>query len=1400
MKQFLTLILAILCSTSIALATTYTGTTGDCTYTLDTSDSTLVISGTGAMADYTSSSSVPWYSYRSYVKTVTIEDGVTSIGSYAFRGSTSLTSVIIGSGVTSIGSYAFRNCSSLTSITSLAVTPPTCTDDSFFSSTYSSATLYAASCDYQSATYWSNFTNISEIPCGDNLTWLYCDGTLTISGSGDMYDYSSADEAPWYSYASSITSITLSSEMTSIGDYAFYGLSNITSIEIPESVTSIGSYAFMGCNILFILCSATTPPTCDVVSWLSPFSWTVYSQASLMVQSCYYYTAFWWTEFENIYYEDNGSCGDNLTWEYDGGKTNNVLHNTLTISGSGDMYDYSSADDVPWACMAGRITEIVIDSDVTSISDYAFYNCTNVTSVTSSASATPTIYSSTFSDYSATLYAGSPEYLAADYWKNFSTILGTANATTTGSCGDNLTYTATLEENSSEVSLVISGSGDMYDYSSYSDVPWYGYASYITSVTLSSEMTSIGDYAFYGLSNITSIEIPESVTTIGTYAFYKCSSLTSITCSATTPPTVDSNYAFYSVYSSATLYVTSLEYLTADYWSSFYYINVTSQPCGDDLEYTLTKSKSTYSLSITGTGDMYDYTADTQPWSSCASKITSISLPSDMTDIGNCAFCKCTSVSSITIPDAVTSIGDSAFYYCSSLTSITIPDAVTTIGDFAFSYCKSLTSITIPDAVTSIGSHVFASCSTLSSVTLPDDLETLGEYMFSGCSKLKSITLPETLTSISNGAFSSTGLTSITIPDAVTSIGDYAFYYCDDFTSTLTLPDAVTSIGDYAFYYCQENVPTLPDNLATIGDYAFYYCSTCNVTIPDKVKTIGKYAFYGAASSSYSLVLGSSVEYIGSYAFSNSYFKKITSSNPTPPACYGTNVFSSYAYKYTYLYAESNLYEQAYVWEDFKYLYSTSTAKEVTTIIGLCGDDLTYTLSLSDSTLVIEGTGDMYDYGDNSRAPWYNYASFITSITLPDAMTSVGDYAFYNCSGITSLDIPSSLTSVGDYGFYDCDGLTSITLPDGVTSIGDYAFYSCGSLTGVTIPDAVTSIGNYAFSYCYNLTSIDIPDNVTSIGDAAFRYCSGLTSVTIGNGVTTIGEEAFYDCDDMTSLVIGSSVETIGEYAFYYCTSLTSVTSLAATPPTFIISSSYSSSAYPFSTSTYSTATLYAASTDYYTADYWKNFNSIIYKVYGTCGDGLTWSFNDGTLTISGSGDMYTYDSTDDLPWADFASAVTDIIITSGVTSITDSAFYACENVETVSSYSTTPPTLAESAFNSTTYSSATLGVTSTNYLRADNWKNFSTTTTISADDEPEEETYSNAISSATASISTIRAAGSAIVITTETAQTAQVYSLAGQLLVKQTVAAGETTIGMSTGGIYVVALNDGTRAKVLVK
>ena len=121
-------------------------------------------------------------------------------------------------------------------------------------------------------------------------------------------------------------------------------------------------------------------------------------------------------------------------------------------------------------------------------------------------------------------------------------------------------------------------------------------------------------------------------------------------------------------------------------------------------------------------------------------------------------------------------------------------------------------------------------------------------------------------------------------------------------------------------------------------------------------------------------------------------------------------------------------------------------------------------------------------------------------------------------SGVTSITIPDSVTTIGNYAFYKCSGLTSLTIPDSVTTIGNYAFYNCWGLTSLTIPDSVTTIGSSAFDSCTGLTSITIPDSVTTIGNYAFYNCSGLTSVTFGNSVTSIGENAFYNCTNLTNL------------------------------------------------------------------------------------------------------------------------------------------------------------------------------------------------------------------------------------------------------------------------------------------
>ena len=181
----------------------------------------------------------------------------------------------------------------------------------------------------------------------------------------------------------------------------------------------------------------------------------------------------------------------------------------------------------------------------------------------------------------------------------------------------------------------------------------------------------------------------------------------------------------------------------------------------------------------------------------------------------------------------------------------------------------------------------------------------------------------------------------------------------------------------------------------------------------------------------------------------------------------------------------------------------------------------------------------------------YDGNSISGSVTIPStvtyegttySVTTIGYYAFYNCSSLTSVTIPESVTTIGYYAFYNCSSLTSVTIPDNVTTIGEGAFSNCSNLTSVTIPDSVTTIGQDAFSNCRSLTSVTIPDSVTTIGDYAFESCDGITSVTIPESVTTIGNNAFAYCSSLTSVTIPESVTTIGNGAFAYCSSLTSVT------------------------------------------------------------------------------------------------------------------------------------------------------------------------------------------------------------------------------------------------------------------
>ncbi|MBO5678407.1 MAG: leucine-rich repeat domain-containing protein [Bacteroidaceae bacterium] len=310
---------------------------------------------------------------------------------------------------------------------------------------------------------------------------------------------------------------------------------------------------------------------------------------------------------------------------------------------------------------------------------------------------------------------------------------------------------------------------------------------------------------------------------------------------------------------------------------------------------------------------------------------------------------------------------------------------------------------------------------------------------------------------------------------------------------------------------------------------------------------------------------------------------------------------------------------------------------------GICGNNLTWELTDA-GELIIEGTGDMYDYS-SEEAPWYGYYYSVKTITIKEGATRIGNSAFYWCIKLASINLPESITAIGDWAFSDCYDLASITIPENsqLTSIGKFAFFGCRFLTSIIIPESVTSIGAHAFNGCSSLTSITIPEGVTSIGDWAFFNCCSFTAITLPESVTSIGNNAFQ-----------------------YCSWLTSITCKAVTPPTIGNSDTF------FNVDKSIPLYVPAGSVNTYkAADYWKEFTNIQAIptndiASGTCGDNLTWELTDEyELVIEGMGAMYDYDI-NDVPWYEYRESIKEITMEEGITSIGKSAFSGCSSITSV--------------------------------------------------------------------------------------------------------------------------------------
>ena len=456
--------------------------------------------------------------------------------------------------------------------------------------------------------------------------------------------------------------------------------------------------------------------------------------------------------------------------------------------------------------------------------------------------------------------------------------------------------------------------------------------------------------------------------------------------------------------------------------------------------------------------------------------------------IGQSAFRGCVSLRSIRLPAGLDEIADNAFEDCSQLTSVQLPEGVRNIGGSAFSGCSSLREMTFPDSTVSIGQGALRGCDSLSRLTTPfvggsRGMEMYLAYMFGSYSYYDSYMIPSSLA-------------EICVTD-ISYLSDYAFYNCWQLVSA-ELPEGLTGIGMSAFQGCSGlSTLALPAKVSYIGDYALQGCmQLSSLTLPEGLSDVGQYAFADCYALT-ELTLPDSLLTMGRGALNNcNSLSRLT----TPFVGAGRDKEMYLAY----LFGGYSYYES--------YMISSSLRE-------ICVTDID---SISDCA-------------------FYN-CSQLTSVKLPEGVTSIGSNAFAYCSQLSRVDLPSTIAYIFDSAFQGCEQLSSANFSEKLQYIGNYAFQGCAQLSSADFSEGLSSIGSYAFQGCVSLPSANFPDSLTSIGEYAFEGCSQLSSAVFSEGLTEIGSYAFNGCSSLTELSLPNSLQTAGRGMLGGCTSLDSLT------------------------------------------------------------------------------------------------------------------------------------------------------------------------------------------------------------------------------------------------------------------
>ena len=953
--------------------------------------------------------------------------------------------------------------------------------------------LSAAAYSFESAGIYYNITgnNTVEVTRSDENNNTYSGSVSipeTVTNNGTEY---SVTKIGSYAFQNSaVTSVSMPECITSIGTVAFYGCKNLESVTLPESLTTLGNKAFSFCSSLE---SVTIP------------------------------------------------------------------EGVMTIG--------------EYAFFGCNLKELTLPSTVTMIGSRAFVSDNRFQSITCNATTPPSLGENAF-NHNISMAVKVPlssiaAYRQAEGWKDFTNYYGeeVASDGITYRIDENGAMVAVAEATLTEANIpsVVEFEGNQYPVIKINDNVFADNTN-LTAVTLPDGLVEIGASAFLGCQNLESVVLPESLTTFGRNAFNDCRLLKAIKIPSgiTTIP----DRCFYGCSSLESLTIS--EGVTAIGDDAFQSCNLNALTLPESLEtigiYAFCNNSSLKSVNIPAKVK----TIGEQAFSSCG--LTELLITEGVQTIGDRAFYE-NRLKNLTLPSTITSIGESAFScYSSNLQSIVCNTVIPPVlGDNAFG--GSVKDIKVP--LSSIAAYrqaegwknftnyyggdvvnngityriddnsatITAAEATLTEANIPSAVEFEGnqhpvkkinDEVFFGNANLIVVTLPEPLTTLGREAFSfCKSLKTIKIPSGVTAIPGRCFYGCSSLES-VTIPEGVTAIVGSAFEHCKLNVLTLPESLEAIGRNAFSgNRSLKSVNIPTKVKTIEEHAFSYCGLTD--LVIQEGVQTIDNEAFLyNNNLQSIICNAVTPPTL-GDNAFdSSIKPDVKVPLASIVAYRQTVGWKNFTNYYGEE----------VIADGITYwinekeaVVAAADSSLTeanipssVEFEGNQYPVIKiNDRV--FSGNTNLTTVTLPESLTTLGGEAFRGCQSLKIVKIPSKVTAIPDHCFEGCSSLESVTIPDGVTTIGTDAFLTC-KLNALTLPESLETIGSYAFSFC-DLTDLVIPEGVLVIDQDAFLGNYSLKNLTLPSTITSIGESAFLYNDNLQSIICNAATPpALGDNAF----------------------------------------------------------------------------------------------------------------------------------------------------------------------------------------------------------------------------------------------------------------------------